>query len=418
MISRSDRLVLRTMRPGEEEILAGTGFRSFRSGERELWLRNVYQDNPYLKPADTLVVTIGGKVAGHASGYRLRMSLAGVDVPVRGIAAVAVVPEFRRRGVADALMRGLHAQMKRRGEALSMLYAFRMSFYRKFGYGVVEWADHVRVAPRRLPASPLRRNVRELLRPDDVPAIERLYERSRPLGTGAFVREEAWWRIRVWARAMEGVVYVDPATRKPTGYALYDVPAEPAYPRQHLWIKELVALTPEAFRGLLGYFEALGDQYRMVELSLPPGEATGLLADYEYLGAPESLRLFQTVGVMGGGAMLRLVDVAAAFALHPSPVRNEARGRVGLDLEDPVFPAHARGLDVTFGARGARVLPGRSARDRIRMPVASLAQVYLGGASARVLLRQGLATGSARAADTLDRAFEGPKAFLGILNGF
>ena len=58
------------------------------------------------------------------------------------------------------------------------------------------------------------------------------------------------------------------------------------------------------------------------------------------------------------------------------------------------------------------------ASDRIRMPVASLAQVYLGGASARVLLRQGLATGSARAAGTLDRAFEGPKAFLGILNGF
>ena len=71
MITRSDRLVLRTMKPGEEEILAGTGFRSFRSGERELWLRNVYQDNPYLKPADTLVVTIGGKIAGHASGYRL-----------------------------------------------------------------------------------------------------------------------------------------------------------------------------------------------------------------------------------------------------------------------------------------------------------------------------------------------------------
>ena len=116
--------------------------------------------------------------------------------------------------------------------------------------------------------------------------------------------------------------------------------------------------------------------------------------------------------------MLRLVDVAQAFALHPSPARNEARGRIGLDLEDPVFPAHARGLDVTFGARGARVSSGRTARERIRMPVASLAQVYMGGASARVLLRQGLATGSAKAADTLDRAFEGPPAFLGILNGF
>jgi hypothetical protein len=128
--------------------------------------------------------------------------------------------------------------------------------------------------------------------------------------------------------------------------------------------------------------------------------------------------MFQTTGLAAGGAMLRLVDVAQAFALHPGPARNGARGRIGLDLEDPVFPAQRRGLDVTFGAGGARVLPGRTARDRITLPVASLAQVYMAGASARVLLAQGLASGSSRAAELLDRAFEGPPAFLGILNGF
>jgi predicted acetyltransferase len=416
--TRDARLAVRTMRPGEEEMLAGTGARSFRSGERELWLRNVYQNNPYLAADDTLVATIGGRIAGHASGYRFTMGLAGRDVPVRGIAAVAVVPEFRRRGVADALMVGLHRQMRRRGEALSMLYAFRMSFYRKFGYGVVEWADHLRVAPARLPASPLRKHVRYLNRPDDEALVRRVYEKSRALGTGAFVREDAWWQIRIWPRANEGVVYVDPRTKRPQGYALYDVPAEPPYPRQQAQVKELIALTPDAFRGLIGYFEALGDQYRMLELTLPPGEGRGLLKDFEYLGAPESLRMFQTTGLAAGGAMLRLVDVAEAFALHPGPAKNGARGRIGLDLEDPVFPAQGRGLDVTFGARGARVRPGRTARDRIALPVASLAQIYMGGASARVLLAQGLATGSPRAAEKLDRAFEGPPAFLGVMNGF
>jgi hypothetical protein len=112
------------------------------------------------------------------------------------------------------------------------------------------------------------------------------------------------------------------------------------------------------------------------------------------------------------------VDVAEALALHPGPARNGARGRIGLDLEDPVFPAQGKGLDVTFGARGARVTPGRQARDRLALPVASLAQIYLGGASARLLLAQGLATGSPRAAEKLDRAFEGPPVFLGVLNGF
>ncbi|MEP7028860.1 MAG: sterol carrier protein domain-containing protein, partial [Candidatus Eisenbacteria bacterium] len=296
--------------------------------------------------------------------------------------------------------------------------AFRMSFYRKFGYGVVEWVDHARVAPARLPASPLRRNVRHLERPADQPLVQRLYEKSRAQGTGAFVRKDAWWEIRVWARVNEGVIYTNPQTRKPEGYALYEVPAEPPYPRQQAQIRELVALTPDAFRGLLGYFEGLGDQYKMIELTLPRGQASGLLRDYEYLGAPESLRMFQTTGLTAGGAMLRLVDVAEAFALHPAPAANGATGRIGLDLEDPVFPAQARGFDVAFGPRGARVTPGRSARDRLAMPVASLAQVYLGGASARLLLAQGLATGSARAAEKLDRAFEGPPAFLGIMNGF
>jgi len=416
--TRSDKLTLRTMRPGEEEALAGTGFRSFRSGERELWLRNVFKDNPYLAAEDTMVVTIGGRIAGHASGYRLTMSLMGKDVPVRGIAAVAVVPEFRRRGVADALLVGLHRQMRRRGEALSMLYAFRMSFYRKFGYGVVEWVDHARVAPARLPGSPLRKNVRHLVRPDDYALVRRLYEKSRAQGTGAFVRKDAWWDIRVWARVNEGVVYVDPATKRPLGYALYEVPVDPPYPRQQAQIRELVALTPEAFRGLLGYFEALGDQYRMIELTLPMGQASGLLKDFEYLGALESLRMFQTTGLAAGGAMLRLVDVAQAFEWHPGPALNGARGRIGLDLEDPVFPAQTRGLDVTFGPRGARVTPGRAVRDRVQMPVASLAQIYMGGASARLLLKQGLATGSPRAAEKLDRAFEGPPAFLGTMNGF
>jgi len=411
-------ILVRPSRAGEESVLAHTGARSFRSGEPELWLTRVFKDNPNLAPEDTLVATIDGRVAGHASGLRFVMSLAGKDVPMRGIAAVAVAPEFRRMGVAEALMTGLARQMKRRGEALSMLYPFRMSFYRKFGYGTVEWADHVRVHPGQLPASPLRRYVRRIERPADQPAIERLYERSRAQRSCALVRADAWWRVRVWERINEGVVYVDPATKRPTGYALYDVPPEPTYPRQHALVREFVATTPDAFRGLLGYFEALGDQYKMVELALPRGRAVGVLKDFETVGLPESVRLFKTTGLSGGGAMLRLIDVAQAFALHPSPAVNGARGRVGLDLDDPLFPAQARGLDVTFGARGARVEPGRTARDRIAMPIASLAQVYLGGASARVLLEQGLADGSPRAALLLDRAFEGPPAFLGLLNGF
>jgi len=414
---RKGPLVIRTMRPDQLETIAESGARTFRSGDREAWMR-LLAPSPIHGPGDTLVAMLGDRVAGHLTGFRFQMSLGGADVPIRGIAGVAVAPEFRRLGVADAMLVALHQQMRRRKEALSMLYPFRMSFYRKFGYGTVEWTDVLRVAHARLPASLLRRNVRRFERPADEPLLARLYEASRALGSGALARLPAWWERRVWPRSNDGVVYVDPASGRARGYALYEVPAEPPYPRQVAAVRELVALTPEAFRGLLGFFEAMGDQFKLVELALPRGMGVGLVRDIELAGQPESLRLLQTAGLVGAGAMLRLVDMPTAFALHPAPRANGVRGRVGLDVTDPVLPSGRGAFDVTFGARGAVVARGRTARARIALDAAQLAQVYGGGASAKDLLAQGMATGSAAAAGTLDAAFAGTVIHLGLLNGF
>ncbi len=411
---------VRPMRKDEADTLARTGFQSFRALDETAWRQRVFalENNPLLAADDTLVARIDGQIAGHASGYRFKMSLGGVDVPVRGIAAVAVLPAFRRRGVAEALMVGLHRQMRRRGEPLSMLYAFRNSFYRKMGYGTVEWVDDLRIAPEQLAASPLRRNVRALDRAKDATLLPELYERWRQGRVGPFVRHAGWWERRVWERTSDGAVYVDPKTKRPRGYLLYEVPAEPPYPRQQLYVRELVALDPEAFRGIIGYLEALADQFRWMLLPMPRGEGVSLLRELGVLGHADPIRLLETTGHVASGALLRLVDVPAALALHPAPARNGVRGRVGIDLADPIVPANARGLDVTFGARGATAAAGRSARDRIALPVDRLAQVYLGGVSARVLLEQGFATGSPRAAALLDRAFAGPQCFLSPLNGF
>src|SRR5207237_8217609 len=106
------------------------------------------------------------------------------------------------------------------------------------------------------------------------------------------------------------------------------------------------------------------------ELSLPRGAGAGLVSDFELAGQPESLRLLQTAALVGAGAMLRLVDLPAAFALHPAPHANGVRGRAGLDVTDPVLPAGRGAFDVTFGARGAQVVRGRTARARLALDTA------------------------------------------------
>jgi predicted acetyltransferase len=264
-----------------------------------------------------------------------------------------------------------------------------------------------------LPASELRTNVRRLDRVRDGKDLRRVYDEARARTTGPLARSEYWWEVRVLARIAEGVVYVDPgAGKKITGYALYDLPKEPRYPSQHLIVRELVASSPDAFRGLVGFFEAQGEQAAMVELDQPAGAGGPLCSQHGAVGSPIDLRIPPVAVYSLAGCMGRIVDLDAALALHPGPLARKVKGRLGLDLSDPVFAAQSRPLDVTFGARGATVQGGRSARDRLVLSVDRLAQVYFGGASAETLREQGLIGGSVRAAALLDQALAGPAPFL------
>ncbi|MDF1564733.1 MAG: GNAT family N-acetyltransferase [Deltaproteobacteria bacterium] len=410
---------LRASRKNEKKALARVARGSFQLGEQARWER-YYEEHPHRRLADTRVATIGGTIAGHATALRLQMSLCGADRPLAGIAAVVVLPEFRRRGVAEALMHDVLHHIRRRKVALSMLYAFRESFYRKFGYGEVEAGDHLRVAPGQLPASPERTNVRRATA-RDLPAIRALYERKRAGTTGQLKRTAWWWKMRVLSRAPEQLVHVDPGTGKVDGYLLFEVPDQPSFPHQLCRVVELRAERPAAHRGLLGALEALGEQYTAVELVLPPGDALLVSRHRGIVGQPAGLGPMSPAGFVGGGAMLRLVRLADALAEHPAPALNGVRGRVGLRIEDPVFEDQCGDFDLTFGPEGARLARGRRVKERLHLSIDCLAQIHAGQGAARRLLAMGLiegSKGSEKAADLLDAAFRGPPLYLGPANAF
>jgi predicted acetyltransferase len=426
-------LVFRSARKGEEGTLATVAYRAFQAGDPEAWLRH-FTEHAHLAIENVIVAETDGQLVGHATSLDLTMSFAGADVPFQGLASVAVLPEFRRRGIADRLVRESLRRMRRRGEALTLLHPFRLSFYRRFGYGVCELRDVVRTSPDRLPDSVLRRHVRAFSRPRDEALVKQAYDLARADTTGQLKRSDYWWDVRVFKRSSSGAVYVDPGSKAIAGYLLFDVPEGDAYGVQHLLVRELRAPTPGAYRGLIGFLGALGDQYEVVELMLPRGQGAPLLDEpgvrdepllvdgasrHPGLCPPTPVtRRRNVLGLTAAGAMGRIVDVAAALALHPSPRRHGVRGTIGLDVEDPVFTDAPRAFDVTFAARGVQTTPGSAAGDRLSLSIERLTQVYFGAASARDLLSQGFVVGSAKAAALLDAAFAGPPLFLGAYNGF
>src|SRR5262249_38627322 len=308
-------------------------------------------------PADTVVAEEDGALLGHATALRLSMRWRGRDLAVRGIAAVAVVPEARRRGVAARLLDDIHRRMPARGEPLAPLYPFSVPFYERHGYGVVEWAEILRVPPSALPASPLRRQVRRLDLERDEAAVRALYDAAR--GDGTLARDDYWWRERVLARTAERVGFFDGGALR--GYLLYEMPKEPDSPEQRVIVKELVAADGTAQRALLGFVEALGDQVAQVHFTLAPGTGATLATRPALLSADE-VHSYQAACTVVSGAMARIVDVPGALALLGPTA---ARGRLGLDVTD----GRVARYDVDVGPRGVRAVAGSRARERLALPV-------------------------------------------------
>lgn len=108
-------------------------------------------DRPFLSHTRHWALKRDGNVVGGFGMLETDCILRGATVPCGGIAAVAVAPEARSQGVAAEMMRAAAREYKERGYALGSLYAFRESYYRKFGYEVCGTRLEIDVANQAFP---------------------------------------------------------------------------------------------------------------------------------------------------------------------------------------------------------------------------------------------------------------------------
>ncbi len=99
----------------------------------------------------------GGQMVASASWHDMRQWWHGRAMPMAGVAAVMVAPEFRGRGVGRALMTEVLEAIARRGYPVSVLYPATTPIYRSLGWELA--GGHHRIS---LPA----RSLRSLLAPD------------------------------------------------------------------------------------------------------------------------------------------------------------------------------------------------------------------------------------------------------------
>ncbi|WP_370938587.1 GNAT family N-acetyltransferase [Amycolatopsis sp. cg13] len=332
----------------------------------------------YEKERSLIAFAPDGKPVGTTGAYSFDLTLPGdVVAPTAGVTAVGVLPTHRRQGVLRAMMQEQLADVRARGEFLSVLLCSEAVIYRRFGYGPATYTEQLTVERHRTSfAAPRGAGVEtgsvELLRRVDCgELLEEIYDRYRRTQPGALSRPHRWWalgaghpptgpepRYLAVHRDAEGVA---------NGYASYLVTDAT------LTVDEVIAADDAGFTALTQFL--LGhDLVKKIEFKhLPPGNPLRWqLADLRAAEPRETDWLW-----------VRILDVPRALTARGW----FTDGSLVLDVTDPFLDQDGRYL-LTVRDGKAECVRTDLAPD-LSLDVSDLGSIYLGGTLPSVLVRAG-----------------------------
>ena len=356
-----------------------------------------FTGNPFGSFEDLVIAEHGGDIIAHAFLFPFSAYFGGRKLKVGGIASVAVAPEARGRGVGTALMRYLHVRSDMRGDAVTMLYAFRYGYYTRLGYGVASSRKRITFDPASVPdtwCALARARVRRA-RGTDREAIQAAHERAASHASGWIVRPATLWD-RLFARERRHVLVAAGNDDGVAGYVAFTVEQETSWGEQTLAVSEIVAEDDETRRALYGAIGGMRDQAAeaVIEVDAADPLEHGLL-DLDRRRFGDDV-VEHGLGTLVGGPMYRIEDVTRAL---------EARGYAADGAFDIVVRA-ARGADgsdpgdeiaVSLCAEDGRTeVSAARGGGAIRTSRAGLAAMFYGGLRPSDAVRLGLAEGDAR----------------------
>lgn len=282
-----------------------------------------------------------------------------------GVAGVAVLPELRRAGVGAAMMRHAIRQMREDGVHLSSLYAFRESWYRKFGWEVVGKRLEIVCPTHRLPKVTSGLGVRRL-GPEDWETIQPCFETWAQERSGASLRTPL-----LWDRFLN--------EHRPNAVYAFGDPVEGYLAVSHkvdFWVEqrltEVCWSTPRGYLGCLEMMQQLGIN-------------KSAIVWFEPSDGPFYAR-FMDEGVSVSVArqiMFRANDVPGSLR----SLRTDQTGEFCIEVADEVVQDNRGPWKVRFSSEGVDVEAG--GEPDFRIDIRPFSQALLGDPSLRDLLAMG-----------------------------
>jgi predicted acetyltransferase len=254
-----------------------------------------------------------------------------------------------------------------RGEAVAALWASEGAIYQRFGYGPAAWDLALTIPSKAAFTRPVTADGVTLVAPDAA-VLAPIYERVAATVPGWFVRDDAWWRYRLFdpESRRSGASLLRCALIEDKGYALYATKQEwgNAGAESTVHVREIVAGDPETTARLWRYLLDL-DLMKTVKTHFSAVDDPVL----HLLAEPRA-----TVPRLKDNLWVRLVDVPAALEARSYATDVD----VVLEVTDETCPWNAGRFRLTGGSAGATCTPTSDAAD-LAVRATDLGAAYLGG---------------------------------------
>ena len=356
-----------------------------RDGSVEHW-------TPHIEPDRAWVADDGGRLVGNACVFSRDVTVPARPgqpcpvLPMAAISGVGVYPSHRRQGILRRLMASMLEDARDRGEVIAALLASESVIYGRFGFGLATTAQRTRINTREsrfdVPAGS--GDIR-LLEPDEASKVlPDLHDRCRRLRAGDPSRNDAVWAGTFTDApqdrgGMSGRMYAV----APDGFAVYrGQQADELDGYARVRVQSLYGETPEAEAALWRFLFDL-DLVREVVAERPVDDPLRWrLAD------PRQLRVTASADEL----WVCVLDTAAALQARGY----ERAGRLVLDIAPPATPVPAGISKSTIGRwvleagpDGASCRPAGGEQCDLRMGLADLGALYMGGVRASTLAAAG-----------------------------
>jgi predicted acetyltransferase len=337
-----------------------------------------------------------GSLAGGLVILPMAQWFGGRAVPMGGIAAVAVDPQFRDRGVASRMMAAAVREMYERGQVLSTLYPATLPLYRRAGYELSGTVHEITLPPRDLVERERRLTMGEITE-RDVPEIKRVYRGYARGQNGLLERIEYFWQRVQKPQGMPPTRgYAIRRGRQLEGY-VYSFTKHLDSGAHELRIMDWAALTPAALRRLLTF---VADHRTLCKTAVwfgtPRDPLLMVLTEHTY-----KIRLL-------GQWMLRLVDVAGALEARGYP--RGVKSRVQLRVRDEILRANNGAF--VLEVEGGRARVRRGGKGSVGIHIRSLAPIYSGHLTPEAVAAAGMLEATPRQMAALTSIFAGPAPWM------